>query len=374
MLSIMKVIVKILFKRKSFLFTTFILPLLLIVGISALEGGASSYNIGIINKDEGQFGTVIENRLKDSDFINLTELQDKDYTEELIYHKYEMIITIDEDFTQKIVNGDLSKLKYKTLTEAEDTAVVKNIIEGEVSSLAKLCNNIDIKKEGIDEVIKTFDDSKPELDEISSVERKSNVVNSIGLIFYVIFTSASFSCAFLLEDERLGTKSRTIMGKISEKEYYGAHLLVYLLLGAIPAVEYYALCNAWDMEFGFDNKILLLVITLAVSCLAVTFNVFVSSIIKNKSVFTLVSTCFTLPMFMLSGCFWPYDMMGETLRKIGDVFPTRWLILAFEDLQKGSSFVDIIPNILGIIALSLLLFALAVYFTKNKRVLIKCED
>ena len=188
MLSIMKVIVKILFKRKSFLFTTFILPLLLIVGISALEGGASSYNIGIINKDEGQFGTVIENRLKDSDFINLTELQDKDYSEELIYHKYEMIITIDEDFTEKIVNGDLSKLKYKTLTEAEDTAVVKNIIEGEVSSLAKLCNNIDIKKEGIDEVIKTFDDSKPELDEISSVERKSNVVNSIGLIFYVIFT------------------------------------------------------------------------------------------------------------------------------------------------------------------------------------------
>ena len=231
-----------------------------------------------------------------------------------------------------------------------------------------------MKNEGIDKVIETFKDSKPELNEINSVERKSRVANSIGLIFYVIFTSASFSCAFLLEDERLGTKSRTIMGKISEKEYYGAHLLVYLLLGAIPAVEYYVLCNVWDMEFGFDNKILLLVITLAISCLAVTFNVFISSIIKNKSVYSLVSTCFTLPMFMLSGCFWPYDMMGETLRKIGDIFPTRWLIVAFEDLQKGSTFVDIIPNIFGIIALSLLFFALAVYFTKNKRVLIKSED
>lgn len=374
MLSIMKVITKILFKRKSFLFTTFILPFLLITGISALESGTSTYNIGIINKDEGSFGTLIEDRLKDSNFIDLTELKEGDYTEDLIYHKYEMIVTIDEDFTDKIVDGNLSKIKYKTLTEGENTAIVKNILDGEISSLAKICNNIDMKNEGIDKVIETFKDSKPELNEINSVERKSRVANSIGLIFYVIFTSASFSCAFLLEDERLGTKSRTIMGKISEKEYYGAHLLVYLLLGAIPAVEYFVLCNVWDMEFGFDNKILLLVITLAISCLAVTFNVFISSIIKNKSVYSLVSTCFTLPMFMLSGCFWPYDMMGETLRKIGDIFPTRWLIVAFEDLQKGNTFVDIIPNILGIIALSLLFFALAVYFTKNKRVLIKSED
>lgn len=374
MLSIMKVIVKILFKRKSFIFTTFILPFLLISGIAALEDGNSTYYIGIINKDEGAFGTIVEDRLKDSNFITLKDLEDKDYAEELIFHKYDMIITIDKDFTEKLIDGDLSKLKYKTLTEGEDTAIVRNILDGEISSLVKICNNIDVKKEGIDKVIDTFKDSKPEFNELNSVERKSKVANSIGLIFYVIFTSASFSCAFLLEDERLGTKSRTIIGKISEKEYYGAHIIIYLLLGAIPAVEYYALCNVWDMEFGFDNKILLLVITLAVSCLAVTFNVFVSSIIKNKSVFTLVSTCFTLPMFMLSGCFWPYDMMGETLRKIGDVFPTRWIILAFEDLQKGSSFVDIIPNILGIIALSLLLFALAVYFTKNKRVLIKSEE
>ena len=138
MLSIMKVITKILFKRKSFLFTTFILPFLLITGISALESGTSTYNIGIINKDEGSFGTLIEDRLKDSNFIDLTELKEGDYTEDLIYHKYEMIVTIDEDFTDKIVDGNLSKIKYKTLTEGENTAIVKNILDGEISSLANM--------------------------------------------------------------------------------------------------------------------------------------------------------------------------------------------------------------------------------------------
>lgn len=371
MLSIMKVISKILFKRKGFLLTTFVLPIALIIIVTAIESGNSSYNIGIINKDEGLFGTVIVDRLKDSEFVNLTELKEGDYTEDLIYHKYEIIFTIDDDFTDKIINGELSQIKYKALSEEENTLIIKNMIEGQVSSLATICNNLDVEKEGIDRVIDSFKDSKPDFIELDKVERKSKVSNSLGLIFYVIFTAASFSCVFLLEDERLGTKNRTIMGKISEREYYGAHILVYLILGSIPAIEYYALCNICDLELGFENKRLLLLITLAVSMLAVTFNVFITSIVKNKGVFSLVSSCFTIPMFMLSGCFWPYDMMSEKLQKIGNIFPTRWLMLAFENLQKGESFINIIPNIVAIILLSLLFFLLSVYCTKNKRVLVK---
>lgn len=196
------------------------------------------------------------------------------------------------------------------------------MIEGQVSSLATICNNLDVEKEGIDRVIDSFKDLKPDFIELDKVERKSKVSNSLGLIFYVIFTAASFSCVFLLEDERLGTKNRTIMGKISEREYYGAHILVYLILGSIPAIEYYVLCNICDFELGFENKRLLLLITLTVSILAVTFNVFITSIVKNKGVFSLVSSCFTIPMFMLSGCFWPYDMMSEKLQNIGNIFPS----------------------------------------------------
>ena len=49
MLNIMKVIFKILFKRKGFILTTFILPLVLIIAISGLSRSNSSYNIGMID-------------------------------------------------------------------------------------------------------------------------------------------------------------------------------------------------------------------------------------------------------------------------------------------------------------------------------------
>lgn len=48
MLSIMKVISKILFKRKGFLSINFVLPIALIIIVTAIESGNSSYNIEFI--------------------------------------------------------------------------------------------------------------------------------------------------------------------------------------------------------------------------------------------------------------------------------------------------------------------------------------
>lgn len=371
MLNIMKVISKILFKRKGFVISTFILPLILIVAMSGLSSSSSVYNIGIINKDKGEFGQVIEDSLDESEVINLTNLEDKDYSEELIFHKYEMIVTIDEDYTDKVIEGDLSKIKYRALGEGEMSNIVGSIIETQSNSLYTICNNVNVKDVGIQNVIDTFKDSKPDFTEIKTEKQIGKVSNSLGLLFYVIFFSAGSACVFLLEDERFGTKDRTIMSNISEKQYYGAHISIYMLFGSIPAIEYFIFCNILGMDFGVENKVWVLIIGLLMSLLAVTFNIFVTSIVKNKMIYSLISSCFTIPMFMLSGCYWPYEMMSDTLQKVGKIFPTRWLLEAYENLQKGIGTTDIFLNLFGVVILSALFFVMTIYFTKNKRILIK---
>ncbi|SFU59569.1 ABC-2 type transport system permease protein [Clostridium sp. DSM 8431] len=317
MLNIMKVIFKILFKRKGFILTTFILPLVLIIAISGLSRSNSSYNIGMIDKDKGEFGQVIEDSLKSSEAINLINLEEGDYSEDIIFHKYEMIVTIDEDYTDKVIKGDLSKIKYRTLNEGEMSSIVESLIENQSSSLYTISKNIDIEKVDINSVIDTFKNSKPDFTEVKTAKKSGKVSDSLGLIFYIIFISSGLACVFLLEDERLGTKDRTIMSKVSEKKYYGAHVLIYMILGSIPAFEYFIFCNLLNIDFKIENKIWLLIIVLSLSLLAVTFNIFITSIIKNKGVYNLVNSCLTIPMFMLSGCFWPYEMMSETLQNVG---------------------------------------------------------
>ena len=107
------------------------------------------------------------------------------------------------------------------------------------------------------------------------------------------------------------------------------------------------------------------------SLLAVVFSIMVASVVKNKSAFTLINSALTVPIFMLSGSFWPYEMMSEGLQKIGDALPPRWIFMAIEKLQAGEGVTSILPMVGGMLLLSVFFFLLSVFFTRNKMVLVK---
>ncbi|MDD6794461.1 MAG: ABC transporter permease, partial [Clostridiaceae bacterium] len=68
-----------------------------------------------------------------------------------------------------------------------------------------------------------------------------------------------------------------------------------------------------------------------------------------------------------------FDMMGETLQKIGNMLPPRWIFIAVENLQKGQEISSVAPMIIGMVAISVVTFLLSIFFTRNKIVLVK-ED
>ena len=371
MIRIIKNVAKILLKRKSFLVTTFLLPIIFIFFFTGMESGNSTLKLAVINKDSGEFGKEIEERLSNLDGVTKIELENEDYIQDLVYHQFEMVITIDKDFTDSIIKGEKSEITYETLSNNDTEAVIKSLLESEVSSLAKISNNIDVKAEGIDKVIKTFREAKPQYEVLNNKDIKPSIRTSLGLIFYLLFITAAGSCGFLLEDEREGTKERILMGKISERQYYASQCVVFFLFTAIPSIEYYAICKIFNYEFGFNNTILLLLLALLMSLLAVAFSIMIASIIKNKSVFALVNSTLTVPIFMLSGAFWDYEMMSKSLQKVGNALPPRWIFMAIERLQAGEGIISIFPMVSGILALSILFLLLSVFFTRNKIVLVK---
>lgn len=372
MINIMKNVSKILLKRKSFVLTSFLMPLVLVLFFGVLYGSVSTYKVGIINNDSGKFGKAIEERLADTDIIEVIELEDgKDYSEDLMFHKFEMVIIIDENFTEKILDGDLSQINIKSISQTDMEPTVMGILEGEVKALATISNNIPVEEVGIDKILTTFNETKPNYEVNITEDNKVGIAGTMGIIFYVIFIAASMSSGFLLEDEREGTKDRVLMGKVSEKEYYGGLCSVLFILTSIPAIEYFIICNVLDYEFGFENKILLLVLLLLFVAFTVVFTVLVASLVKKKSVFGLVNTAFTLPMFMLSGSFWPFEMMSDGMQKVGSILPPRWIYLGIEKLQAGGGFQSILIIIGAFVMLIIFLFLLSIYFTRNKIVLVE---
>ena len=372
MYNIIKNICKILFKRKSFVFATFFLPIILIFGFSVLNSSNSTFSVAIDNKDNGAFGEVLKDRLIEIKGVKVIEIDaDKDTVSDLIFHKYEMVVTVDKNFTEDIINGDNPSVKIKSLSEGETLTIISTVINSQVNDFVNLSNNINVEEEGIDKVIAKYNETKPEYSIVEQEEKKTSIDSSLGIIFYLIFVSASISCGFLLEDEREGTKDRVLMSKISEKSYYGGVCAIFFALSSIPAIEYYIICKLLNFEFGFKNSYLLLVLLLITVLLAVVFNILLSSIIKNKAVFSTIGSTITIPLFMLSGAFWPYDMMSETLQNVGSALPPRWFFAAVEKLQQGEGAISILPMISGLIIVTVFLFLLSIFFTRNKMVLVK---
>lgn len=374
MISIMKTVAKILLKRKSFWITTFILPIILIFAFAGLYSNNSTVKIAVINRDSGILGKEVEERLSTLDGVTKVDINSNNYIQDLIYHQFEMVVTIDDNFTNNLIKGERGEITYETISKSDTEAIIKSVLNSEISAMAKVCNNIDVKTEGIDKVINTFRESQPEFEVLNKEEVKPSVTSSLGIIFYLLFITATGTCGFLLEDEREGTKERILMGSISERQYYTAQCAVYFIFTAVPSIEYYAVCRIFNYNFGFDNTVLLLVLALLMSLLAVAFSIMMASIIKNKSIFTLVNSTLTVPIFMLSGAYWDFEMMSNELQRIGSIFPIRWVFVAIRNLQVGNGIESIFSAVIGIIALSVLFLLLSVFFTKNKMVLVKQND
>lgn len=372
MFRIIKNTLKILLKRKSFLFITFILPAILIFLFTSFGESMGSINIGIYNKDNGEFGKAIEEKLGNMSGANISFVDsEEEYTSNLIFEECSVVVIIDENFTEDILNGKENIIKVKSISAGEAAPIVTAYLEGEVSSLAMICNNVDVEKDGIDKVLDTFNNSKPEYNIISEVNKSKDPYNSMGMVLYIIFITAAMSCGFILEDERQNTKERILLSKVSERQYYGAQLIVYFLVSCIPAIEYYIICKVANFDFGFKYDFIVLLLMFILVLMAISLGLFLSSIIKNKMIFTLIMTTFTIPVFMLSGSYWPFEIMSEGMQKLGNALPIRWLYIIFEKLMANEGFISIVPLIACLLLLTLVLFLLSVFCTKNKIVLVK---
>ena len=372
MLRIIKNVLRILSKRKGFLFVAFVLPALTVIFFTASFSSESKTKIGVVNNDKGKFGDFILDGLDELDGIDIVKVKkDENIEESLLFYKYDMAITIDENYTEDLVNGKLNKIKIEEIQKEEVQALVSQIIQSYSSCLSKICNNVDVTKIGEEEIIKSFNENQPKLEINKLHKEKSNINNTLGIMLYIISITACLSVSYLLDDESLRTKDRILMSKISEKTYYSSICIVFFILSSVPAIEYYVLCKIIKLEFGFTQTYILIILLLLEVLISVMLNIFFTTFIKKKQIVSLISAACLIPIFMLSGAFWSFDFMSETLQKIGAFLPPRWILGSVEKLQEGEAVINILPEIIGLILISIILFLAIIVFTKNKIVLIK---
>ncbi|AYE33583.1 ABC transporter permease [Clostridium septicum] len=365
MLKIMLNTFKILTKKKSFIIVSILLPAVFTIVFSYMLGQQTVYKIGIINNDNAEISEVIKNRIENIDGVKIENVKENEYESFLASREIELAIVIDKGFSEDVLKGKENSIKISSVSESDIKPVVKSIIEAESKNLyvlSKLAKG-DLKK--FKALEKEYRSNMPKY-VLNEVNNSISVMQSLGIVIMIIFISGQVITRFILDDEENGTKDRILLSNISERNYFAGILTIFFICSSLTSIFYYSICKLLNFNFGMENSTYFLLILLLVNLLSVTFNLCIVSFIKNPNLASNLSVLVIMPTSMLSGAFWDFGFMPESMQRLGNLCPQRWAINAIEKLQEGSSFLEIIPMVLALIMLSIVLFLLSLVLSKAK--------
>lgn len=365
MLNIIKNTFKVLFRKKIVIVTMILIPTIITVGFSFLLGSSNKCGIGVVNKDNNIISQEIINNLNSMETINLVNLDVEEVDNAIVSREVELCIIIDDDFSENILDGKKDNIGIKYISDSEIKASIENVINSSTNNLYKIGKLADGNEEKFKAYLKVYKDSDMKY-ELSQVEiSKVSVDSSIGFVIMLIFISTFYIARFIIDDERGGTKDRTLLGNVSKLKYYSSTFIVFFICSAITSVLYYLICNALHFDFKTDNTIYYLYVLLAVNFVAVGFNLVILAFSKNPILAGNLSVLIVTIGCMVSGLWWPFEIMPDQLQKIGELLPTRWAMIAVENIQSGYGLEKLLPQIYNLLICGIVFLIITVILSKR---------
>jgi ABC-2 type transport system permease protein len=105
------------------------------------------------------------------------------------------------------------------------------------------------------------------------------------------------------------------------------------------------------------------------SLVSVGLSLVITAFATNSNSAGALQTLIMTPTCLLSGCFWPVEIMPKAAQKMADFLPQRWLLDTISELQKGHSLSNLALNFATLFAFALVFFMIAIYkFSRNNNV------
>ena len=346
-----------------------VLPTIFIAVSMYALGGGTPLNVAVIDKDNTELTSMLKSELQSS--TNIIEVQEKDIKQMLINGKLDYSISIDDGFTEALINGKDVKLQSVSLKETNSSVPIKFFVNNFVNSAKNIAaaakgSEADFYKgmELYASKIVSVDYSKIENAE---VDTKRNTLLSFGfMVMFMLFLSTNAS-TMILEDKQFKTYGRVLSSPISTRSYFLQNLLSYIVITlAQISIIFSLLVFVFKADLG-PSVFNILVLFSIFALTSVALGLAISSLTKDLRQNNAMSYLIVIPVCMLGGCFWPREVMPEVLQHLSSFTPVTWVLKASEKLLYGGSLYAIGSEIA-----ILLLFALVFFIVgSNKRIMMK---
>jgi len=359
-------------KDKMFFFWLLVFPLLFafIFGMTFQETseGDARVSLDIVNRDTG----ILSREL-------IEDLEHEKYSIEVLDSVRDDAIRtliIPERFTARILEGEKVELVLQQgeggNMEAGQTAY-SHLLKSVIKLIARLVKTAPRDEQDLEARLDTTDLERLVTlrTEPAGRSRKtpSGFTHSIPgtTVMFLLFTVLMYGGITVLQERREGILERLSVSPASFTQILSGKWLSRVILGMIQiAVLFAAGWLIFKVDLG-TSLAGLFVIALVFSGSIAGLSLFLGSIIQKEEIIIVVNIIAANLMAALGGCWWPLEIVPRTVRLMGFLLPTGWIMDAFHKLIFfGSGFRAVLPNAAALTGFTLLFLALAVKFFRIK--------
>lgn len=322
-------------KNPAILMMTFFLPMVVLFGVVGPSSKESSLGkIGILDKSSGKYSKDLINDLSEKYSIEELDGEAEDKYNDLRDKKLGAIYVIDEDFEEKIDNGEVPKIKTYINEAGMGAVVADNIIADHINKLLK---------EGINDGLSTNTVKSVIVDNFEV--NKADYVLTVLMICYFMMIGGSILTDDIIKLKAQKVLRRTISTGNSDKVILGSlYLSAFILQSVISSITLILAINIFKIEnYNLGEGILVIILS---SLVTTSLIIAATRWLKNQTISSLAIVVFGLLSFgvaMLGSGLQEFDNVPQIINSLSIISPFSWMV---QIINEGKIVVPIVVIIL----------------------------
>lgn len=329
----------------------------------------------IVNQGEniGLTKNLIDYLSQNTNIVQIENSEEK-RNDALFYRDVNYIIYINEDYREKILNGENVTLDIKSTNDysahlaemiLNKYLTVQNLLRAYTTNEQELINKIN---KTLKEESKVVVSSKVDKTAENKVSRYFNFA-SYSILAAIIFIITLVMTSF----KEKTINKRITVSSMNYKKHNNLLLISGLAYVLVLWLLYTLLAIILLKSSVLNTKGLLYILnSLVFSLSALTFALLISTLVKNKDAIGGIVNVVALGSAFLCGAFLPVEYLGSNVLKLAHIFPAYYYIntnnkiMSAEIIDK-TLLTNILPNTLTLILFMILFIIINNLITKQKR-------
>jgi ABC-2 type transport system permease protein len=337
----------------------------------AFSGDVKNVSVGVVNNDQGFITPSGENLSLSDDILSNFEPgvlnikyydNEEDAVNQVKSGKSYAAIIFPENFTQDaflgFTNPSLNKTTQITIKADESVVNIKNAILGTIAdAISNTTKENNIKSPVTVESDPIYGENAEFIDFFVP-----------GIMAFVVYLLTTLLTLLAFVGERTsGTLERLLSTPLRESEIVGGYALAFSVVGMLQAAFLLAVGILAFNIMIIGNVILAFLIIALLAIVSQALGILLSSLAKREAQAIQFIPFIILPVFLLSGIFWPVEAIPLWLRPISYLVPPTYAVDACRSVMlKGWGLEHIWTDFIALIIFAALFLFLATWSLKRR--------